>query len=359
MQAGHAASSLRLIPVQSDTDYDRFLALAHEVYRGNRHWVAPDPQYEPAEVRGQTPFAEQTELQPFIAERDGRVVARVLALFSRRYAAQWGERAGHISMFEALPDAEAEAIAMLHEAGRWLRERECSYVRAGFLIGWAMPFTIDAYERRPTFLHVYNPPYYHGFLKNAGFVTEKGVVEYQVRFTPELAGHYRRSIAAAAESGIAIRPWDFAQMERENERMVRVYNGTFDKHWGAPLLTEAEFAGLTVGMKDLLVPGTELWAEADGELAGAVYALPDMNQAARGEAVDHGILLTIGVLPPFRGRGANVALGAGCFLAFMEHGYKSASYTVVLDDNRPSRRTAEKLGCRVDKSFAVYRRELV
>ena len=71
-----------------------------------------------------------------------------------------------------------------------------------------------------------------------------------------------------------------------------------------------------------------------------------------------GLLPTAGGPPPFRGRGANVALGAGCFLAFMEHGYKSASYTVVLDDNWPSRRTAEKLGCRVDKSFAVYRRDL-
>ena len=349
---------MRVTPVQSDNDYERFLSLAHEVYRDHPNWVPPNPDHESAEVRGLTPFAEGVRLQPFIAERSGAVVARVLAVYDPQYGEHWGERAGHITLFEALPDAEPAAVALLNEASQWLRAQGSSYVRAGFLIGWGMPFVIDAYDRQPTFLHLYNPAYYHGFLKNAGFFTEKGVVEYQVQFTPNHAERYRAAIAAAAANGVTIRPWNYQQMEQENERMVGIYNQTFDKHWGAPLLTEAQFAGLTVGMKELLVPGTELWAEADGELAGGVYAIPDLNQAARGQEMNHGILLTIGVLPQFRGRGASVALGAGCFLAFMDQGYNSASYTVVLDDNWPSRRTAEKLGCRVDKSFAIYRREL-
>jgi hypothetical protein len=34
------------------------------------------------------------------------------------------------------------------------------------------------------------------------------------------------------------------------------------------------------------------------------------------------------------------------------------SYTLVLDDNWPSRRTAEKLGATVRASYVTYRREL-
>jgi hypothetical protein len=48
---------------------------------------------------------------------------------------------------------------------------------------------------------------------------------------------------------------------------------------------------------------------------------------------------------------------AAC-IDFRHDGYRSASYTVVLDDNWPSRRTAEKLGARVTRSFNIYRREL-
>jgi hypothetical protein len=35
------------------------------------------------------------------------------------------------------------------------------------------------------------------------------------------------------------------------------------------------------------------------------------------------------------------------------------SYTLVVDDNWPSRRTAEKLGANVCANFVVYRREFV
>lgn len=63
--------------------------------------------------------------------------------------------------------------------------------------------------------------------------------------------------------------------------------------------------------------------------------------------INHGVLLIIGVLESYRGRGINLALAAKSYLAMIERGYKTGSYTVVMDDNWPSRRTAEKLGARV------------
>jgi hypothetical protein len=52
-------------------------------------------------------------------------------------------------------------------------------------------------------------------------------------------------------------------------------------------------------------------------------------------------------------------MAAKSYLAMIERGYKTGSYTVVLDDNWPSRRTAEKLGARVTRNFNVYRKELI
>lgn len=75
--------------------------------------------------------------------------------------------------------------------------------------------------------------------------------------------------------------------------------------------------------------------------------------------IDHGALLIIGVREDYRGRGINLALAGKSYLAMIERGYKTGSYTVVMDDNWPSRRTAEKLGARVTRNFNVYRKELV
>ena len=69
------------------------------------------------------------------------------------------------------------------------------------------------------------------------------------------------------------------------------------------------------------------------------------------------MLNTIGVKQPYRGRGINLALAAKSYLAMIARGYKTGSYTLVLDDNWRSRRTAEKLGGRVTRNFVTYRKE--
>ena len=50
--------------------------------------------------------------------------------------------------------------------------------------------------------------------------------------------------------------------------------------------------------------------------------------------------LGIGVHQSARGRGVNLAMAAYSYLQLIERGAKYLSYTLVLDDNWPSRRTA-------------------
>jgi hypothetical protein len=127
---------------------------------------------------------------------------------------------------------------------------------------------------------------------------------------------------------------------------------------GAPRFTCDQIAGLTLGLREILVPGWLWFAEADGDVPGAVYALPDMNRVFQGRERDHGVLLVFGVRERYRRRGVNLALGSASYLAMMAAGCRSASYTIVLDDTWPSRRTAEKLGARAARSYNIYRRDL-
>jgi len=224
-------------------------------------------------------------------------------------------------------------------------------------------------------LHGYNPPYYHSYVKGAGFLTESGQVQYQVHFTSELAERYQDMVEVAAHAGVQLRSWDFDKLEEEAALFTENYNETFAAHWGAPQFTLPEVQGLFGGLKDLLVADFNAVAEVDRQTAGVVFSLPDLNQAfhrMRGknieehlpefsqalQEIDHGILLSIGVRSQFRGRGINLALAAKSYLAMMERGYKTGSYTTVLDTNWPSRRTAEKLGAHITRNFIVYRKEL-
>lgn len=353
----------------------RYINFGNEVYRSYPSWVPPDAHHLTQLLSGEGGFGPQSQIQPFWVEEDGRILATVTAFTDEAYNKHWNEPIGHFFFFEALPGQDPAVESLMRTACEWLRARGCRGVRLSFLAGIQMPLTVDAYTDVPTIFHTYNPSYYHSYVKNSGFMTERGLVQYQMLFTPELAQCYRRMVDDVSSSGVTLRPWDFDQLDKETEAFMRIGNEAFKAHWGFMPLTKEVYKGLTFGLKEFLVSDFTLFAEVDGHIVGFVYSLPDLNQALhrmRGKnleenfsefqqhlkEIDHGALLIIGVQESYRGRGINLALAAKSYLAMIERGYKTGSYTLVMDDNWPSRRTAEKLGARVTRNFNVYRKEL-
>lgn len=355
-------------------EIQRFAEFAHRVYEDYPNWVPPDSHHIVENLSGRFPRAEETQYKPFwVLDASGHILATVAAIISEPFNHHWGESLGHLAYFESLAGHEDAGTIVLRAACDWLNEQGGKAVRLSFFPGWQFPLTIDAYDDVPTFLHAVNPPSYHRIIKNAGFVTEQSLVEYRIAFTPELAAAYRGMIDKVQSAGVSLRAWDLSRLEEETARFCEVNNECFARHWGIPRFSIDELSGLTIGLKDYLVPDFLQFAEVDGRIAGYVYATPDLNQAfhaSRGKdasasdgfqryltKIDHGMLLIIGVREGHRGKGVNLALAAKCYLAMMNRGYKSASYTLVLDDNGPSRRTAEKLGGRVARNYIVYRRD--
>jgi ribosomal protein S18 acetylase RimI-like enzyme len=355
-------------------DCERYVDFAKEVYRDNAYWVPGDKHYLVKLLQGNGGFGPQHEIQAFAVEHGDQILATVAALDDEAYHRHWNEKLGHLLFFEALPDEYDAVDALISDACEWLRERGCIAARFSLLAAVQLPLTIDAYDVVPTCFSRYNPPYYHSYIKNCGFVTEHGLVEYEVQFTTELEHRYRGLVQQARDSGVVVRSWDFDRLEEEGEAFAALANETFSAHWGFMPLPDAVMRGFYVDFKDFLVPEFLAFAEVDGQRVGFVYSLPDLNQALhpmrdkvleenlpefqqRVEQIDRGALLIIGVKQEFRGRGINLAMGALSYLGMIGRGYKTASYS-VLDDNWPSRRTVEKLGGRVARNFNVYRKEM-
>lgn len=357
-------------------EFQRYADFGQEVYLRNPYWVPPDSHHLIRLLGGDGGFGPDSKIQAFWVEAGERVLATVAAVRDEAYNRHWSEQMGHLLFFEALPDVEEAVESLMRAACDWLRTCGCQSARLSMLPGMQLPLTIDAYEAIPTIFHTYNPHYYHSYIKNGGFRTEQGVVQYQIQFTPELGARYREMVERATNSGVSLRSWDLDHVEDENKAFTELGNETFSGHWGFMPLPAAVMSGLTVELKDFLVADFTAFAEVNGQKVGFVYALPDLNQALhrmRGKAleenlpefqqhlqeIDHGALLMIGVKQAYRGHGINLALAARSYLAMIDRGYQTGSYTVVLDDNWPSRRTAEKLGARVKRNFNVYRKELM
>jgi len=311
---------MKIGTARTKDEFQRFVEFGQEVYKDHSSWVPPDSHHNIAQLSGDFPGADRTQFQAFWAVDDrSEILATVAAVVSEPFNRHWKEAIGHLAYFESLSGHDEAGTAVLRAACDWLSERGGRAARLSFFPGWQFPLTIDAYDAVPTFLHAMNPPRYHQIIKNAGFATERSLVEYRITFTEELAAEYRRMVEKAAAAGVSLRAWDFNRLEQETERFCEINNECFARHWGIPQFTVEELSGLTIGLKDFLVADFTGFAEVNGELAGYVYATPDLNQAfhamkgkdpatganvlqAHLRKIDHGMLLIIGVREKWRGR---------------------------------------------------------
>lgn len=339
-----------------------FVRFHDRVYADRGAFWPAFPALEAPFVGGTGPVAEDRRCRPFVAREDGTIVARVLAVLDERYRRHWGEQLGHVVKFEAMPGAGTAVRAMMDAACEWLADQGADAARCG-MGALDMPFVTDDYESLPPSILRFNPPYYHAFLKDAGFEVERDYVDYQITVRPELVARWDDAVTAAERAGFRLVPLRDVPAKRRAALTADIFNETFSAHWGMSPVTAAEQATYLDLFESVGALDTSVIGYRDDEPMGQVTAVPETSAFA---FVSPGRMLRpeerlnwlgIGVRVPARGRGLNLALAGYAFRELARRGAEHVSYTLVLDDNWPSRRTAERLGAEVCANYAAYRRD--
>ena len=330
-------------------------------YRSAR-WPASVEMQMPL-LTGESADCEDRTLKPLLVRDQGEIVARAVAALDERYNRHWNERLGHIVMFEAMPDSREAVKLLMDSACDWLRSKGTEAARAGFGVGFAdMPFAIDEYEALPPAWVRQNPAYYHRLLKDAGFESEQGWVDYKIKVTPELTNRYASALEAAQRSGFEIVPAKAVPESRRVHEFNDTFNDAFRYHWGLAPLTDAQWAEIFGYFAGVGILDTSVLAYRGSDPIGMLIVIPELTQGAVATAPraiqdsEKLNMLGIGVRSTQRGKGVNLAMASYAYLELIRRGATWLSYTMVLDDNWPSRRTGEKLGAQVCANYMVYRR---
>jgi hypothetical protein len=347
---------------RDEDGYREFVSFYDRVYQDRPvRWAADESLWLPV-LLGESAFVKDRDLRPFVAREGGEVVARVLAVADSRYMRFWNERLGHLIWFEAMPDRARAVRELMDAACAWLAERDLVAARAGSLIGmFDMPFAIDTYGALPPHMLRQNPAYYHALIKQAGFETEQGYVDYQLDVTESLQERWRGSVEVARAAGYQILPVSEVPRERRARDFTATLNDTFKTHWGWTPFSEEEFGGILDDLDEAGSLETSILAYEGDEPIGVFFGPPDDTSHARlapgRELEPHERLnaVGIGVRERARGRGINFALGGLSFLTLARRGHTRIAYTLVLDDNWASRRTGEGLGCTLCGNYVTPR----
>lgn len=365
---------MRVIPVEGPEALKAFIRLPWSIYRGDPYWVPPlIRDVKRAFNPDVHPFHEHSEVQPFLALRNGRPVGRITAVRNRNHERFHEEPVGFFGYFECVPD-ETVSAALFEEAAAWLRARHLEVMRGptSFSTNETTGFLVEGDPGPPMLLMPYNPTYYLDLAADYGFEPAKDLVAYWIdnQTPPEFLLRAERIVRR--RTGVTIRSMRMDRFEEELGIVRRIYNAAWEKNWGFVPMTDAEFDFMAAELKPIVDPDLALFVDdPDGRPVGFALGLPNFNQVLRhlnGRLFPLGILkalwyrrkihqmrvIALGLVEKYRGKGVDGLLYLGLIRNGAARGITECEQSWVLDDNQKMRAAIGKLGGRVYRRYRLY-----
>jgi hypothetical protein len=373
---------LQIIPVVSEADLERFIAVPMRLGAGDPNYIAP-LLFERREALSpkKNPFFQHADHQFWLAVKDGRDVGRISAQIDHLARTDPEKPAGYFGMIAAEDDPEVFA-ALFEVAEDWLRERGRAVAQGPFnlSINEEVGLLIDGADIPPMFMMPHDPPYAAARIEALGYGKIKDVYAYYSGvpvFTPGVQARLRRPPAA----GLVVRPVDMRRFNDEVRALVGILNDAWADNWGAALVTEAETAYLAESLRLILHPRLIWFVEIDGEAAGFVVLLPNLNDAIvdlngklfpfgwakllwrlKVSGVKRGRVPLMGVKRKFARDPRGIMAPFWLLDAIRREGVKvgitEAEYGWILEDNMAMRHILEGFGARIYKTYRIYAKAL-
>lgn len=373
-----ASASYVIRPVQSRRDLKRFIQFPYDFYRGNPFWVPPlrIDQHETLNPR-KNPFFEHGRMQLFLAlDINGRVAGRIAGIINGMHLKTHADNAGFFGFFETQEHFEI-AEALLDAAASWLREQGMRIIRgpANPSLNDTSGLLVDGFDRVPSIMMAYNPPYYEDYLHRWGFSRVMTLWAYYIHRKHVAIERLRRgaAIVRRRNPGLSLRTLDMSRFDEEVTTIREIFNEAWSDNWGFVPATDHEFSHLANAMKQIVDPRMCFFVEMDGKPVGFTVTLPDINPALQrlpnGRLFPFGLakllILTkfakvrelrmplMGIRKAYHGRALDVLPVLETIEKCTDYGYYASETSWVLDDNHVMKNLLDSIHAVVDKEYAI------
>jgi hypothetical protein len=377
-------AGLMVRQVMSRRDRERFLRLPWSLYGADRGWVPPIlMQLRERLSPRRNPYFRHADVACFIAERSGTVVGRISAQVCELVQRFQGAGTGHFGLFECenVPDT---ARALFSAAETWLAANGMSRVLGPFdlSINDEVGMLVDGFEHPPFVLMGHHQPYYRPLLETIGLQKEIDLHAYFLDISQRYTDRIERIVRRASrDTSITIQAIEKKDFDRELRIVLDIFRESWADNWGYVPPTDDEVEHLIRQIRPLLDRGSMVVADVNGERAGFMIVLPNLNEFI---ADLDGKLLPLGwlrllwrlrfakfqsVRVPLMGirkKHQNTRLGASIALAmidrcrtrFLPQGVERCEMSWVLESNAPMRGILDAAGCEPYKRYRIFSKEV-
>ena len=272
------SSRVSIEPVRSRGDWRQFYGLPDQIQGSDPCWIKPLHLERKALWSKRNPWFAHASAQAFIARGDGRTLGRISAQVDELEQGLGGARLGYFGQFECIDDP-AVAARLLSAAGRWLAERGCRHLRGPYDLGinQSCGLLVEGRDSPPMLMMGHAPAYYRDLLESAGLRAEMDLLAYLL--PPDFpAPRAMQRLLERNHGRILFRPLDFSRFTEEMDLLRDLFNDAWAGNWGFVPITDAEFRYMGSEMRKILKPSHTAIAELDGQAAGFIVALPNLNE---------------------------------------------------------------------------------
>jgi len=368
---------IRLLDPANSLDQKIFFGFPFNLYRSVPQWVPPMAS-ERASLFGGHPFYEHSIAAFFIAENRGEALGRIAVLHNRNHNTFRKCKTAFFAFFECVED-EAVSQGLFAAACDWARQRGLDEIIGprGLMGSDGGGILVEGFEHRAALNENYNPPYYDELVLRAGFVKDRDHLSGYLPgdyILPERFYHIAERVKKTRGfSVMAFRTAD--EVRRWVSKVAAVHRQAFVNNHEYFPPSEAEVKLLTESILMVADPRLLKLVLHHGEVVGFIIAYHDIApalQKSRGNLFPLGwwhILQErkraewvnvngIGLLPEFRGLGANTLLYTELQKTVREFYFKHIEIIQVDEFNFKSKSDMEAIGVQWYKRHRSYRRKL-
>jgi GNAT superfamily N-acetyltransferase len=382
MDSGGVRPDIQIVPVTSKAELERFVRVPMRLGAGDPNYVPPLILERMESLTPKSnPFFEHAEAQFWLAVRDGRDVGRISAQIDALNP-QTAEGVGHFGMIAAEDDPQLFA-ALFRVAEDWLRERGCETALGPVNLSTneEVGLLVDGADTPPMFMMSHDAAHTARQIEGQGYARAKEIYAYLCSVADDLPEPILKRIRRTPLDGVTLRTLDMKRFEEEVRTLTGILNDAWAGNWGFAPTTEAETKALASTLRLVIDKRLTWFAEIDGEPAGFMVLLPNINEAIadlqgkllpfgwakllwrlKVKGLKTGRVPLMGVKRKFasslRGRLLPFQLIDAVARAARAQGYERYELSWILEDNAPMRRICEAGGARIYKTYRLYQKAL-
>jgi hypothetical protein len=360
----------------------RFVELSHRIYADCPQWVPPlnVDAYNQLN-RKKHPFHEHSDVDFFLAVRDGRDVGRIAAIENKPFNTYHNEKTADFYLFECENDMEA-ATALFNTVFDWAKMRGLETVIGpkgmGPLDGYGT--LVFGHEHRQTMTMLnYNHAYYQSLIEAQGFIKE---VDFVSCYLPadkfQLPERVKRISERVMERGqLAVKRFkNKKELLQWADRIGTAYNNSFVNNWEYYPFSKREIDFVVENIMTIADHRLIKVITHGDEVVGFLFAFHDVSaamQRAKGKLFPFGLIDILmemrrtntvavngmGILPEYQGHGGNALLYYAMGTTLLDFNqFVHVEMTQVAETTEQMRADLKNLNGVEYKNNRVYRKKI-